>query len=147
MSRPAASSLQLEHLAVDLDLVTLPCSCILERCGELVLVRRRDARDPETAVGSEDAEAPAGGLRAVDEEVDEAVRRLGRGRLWRTELEQGALQLVDSLAGRARDAKDANDPRVVDTERRRVGTEVDLVQNDRLRARLEPGAVRGQLGV
>jgi hypothetical protein len=64
-----------------------------------------------------------------------------------TELEQCPLQLVDPCSRRARDAEDTPDARILDGELRHVAPQVDLVEHDRLRARLETGAVRGKLVV
>ena len=49
-------------------------------------------------------------------------------------------------ARRAREPEDGDDPLVLDLERR-LGLEVDLVQDDDLRQLVEAGAVGGELGV
>src|SRR5205807_6539546 len=54
-------------------------------------------------------------------------------------------QLLDARARRAGDAEDPDDTLVFDVQPRLVGAQVDLVQDDRLRPRLEAGAVGGQL--
>ena len=87
------------------------------------------------------------GLRTVDEVVDEPV--VGGSLDWlrlRDEREEGAAELVDPFTGRARDAEDGDDARVLDRELR-VRLEVDLVQDDDLRSFVEAGSVGGELGV
>ena len=101
--------------------------------------------DPEASVGAQDPEAAATRTRPVDEEVDEPVLRGLLRLLGRTELEERTLQLVDAFARRARDAEHTHDPVVLELEGRRLCAEVDLVQDDRLWALLELGAVRGEL--
>ena len=91
---------------------------------------------------------PGEPARAVDEEVRPSRRDLGRlFRLLRDELEQRPAQLVEARTGRGGDAEDTENPLVLDPEGRRLGTEVDLVQDDDLRALVEPSSVRGELGV
>src|SRR5262249_50680334 len=95
----------------------------------------------------EDAVAAAGGLRSGDEEVDELVR-VARGLLgFGHELEERTLQLLDPRAGRGGDPDDTEDALFLDPEARRLGLQVDLVQDDHLRPPIETGTVRGQLGV
>src|SRR6266545_3978108 len=85
--------------------------------------------------------------RPVDEEVDEAVVVRGRlGLCRRAQLEQGTPEILDALAGRAREPEDAHDAVVLDLEHGRLRNEVDLVQHHGLRTRLEPGSVRLELG-
>src|SRR3989442_14715177 len=137
--------MKLDRLAADPDLVALARARSLERSFQLRLVVGHVARDPETAVSAEDPKGGAARPRTVDEEVDQAVlsrlgQRLGR---W-AELEQPAFELLDAGAGRARDAKDAHDARVVDREQR-VRFEIGLVQDDALRSPAEACAVGSDL--
>ena len=86
--RGSRSSLELEHLALDLDLVAELRADLAQRSLELLL-RAGRAVHAEAAVGAQDAEAAAlVGLGPVDEEVRQPalveLRRLGR----RAELEQ-----------------------------------------------------------
>ena len=89
-------------------------------------------------------------LRPVDEVVDELIvvaGRHGNDLVRRNELEERALQLLDPGARRGGDAEHAHDPLVLDLERRRLRAQVDLVQHDHLRPRVETGAVRSELRV
>ena len=63
------------------------------------------------------------------------------------ELEQGELECVDAGSGRGRDAEHADDPLVLDVERRRLGAQIGLVQDDHLRSFVQSGAVRGELSI
>src|SRR5205823_5101037 len=71
---------------------------------------RRTAGHAEAAVGPEDPPRATRGLGAVDEEVDQRflVRYELLGLRRRAELEEPALQLIDSSAGRCRDAPGAS---------------------------------------
>src|SRR5919204_2878107 len=66
-------SLEFQRLARDLYLVAVLRARLAQRPFELLLVRR-PAHHPETAVGAKDAEGPARiRLRPVDEEIGESL--------------------------------------------------------------------------
>src|ERR671924_390689 len=136
-----------ELVVAEIDLVAPLRSCLLQRVLELLLVREL-ADDAEAAIGAVDPIGrPAVGPRPVDEEVDELVGGDRSGRLSRHELEEGAPELSHAGSRRAREREDAQDPRVVEVERRHLRNEVDLVQDDDLGPLLQAGAVGGELAV
>src|SRR3954471_17184604 len=137
----------LEQVLPQLDFVARPCAGRLEDHFELFF-RGRLTDDAEAALGAVDAEGAACRARAVDEKVDHLVRSFDRlFDLWRGVLKEGAAQLVEARAGRGGDSEDAEDPLVLDVEGRRLGTEVDLVQDDDLWTLVEPGSIGGELRV
>src|SRR5262249_22764906 len=144
-SRRRAPSRELEFLVADLDGDTVLGARGAQRARELLRGRGR-AEHAEAALGAQQTPAARLRLRSVHEEVGEIVRaallRLGL----RHEREETAAEVLDARARRARDAEHGDDPRIVDRE---VGLrlEVDLVQDDDLRALVEAGAVRAELGV
>ena len=87
-------------------------------------------------------------LGSVDEVLDElAVRLCDRRRyVFRNEREQHAPELLHSFARRARERERGDDALVGNGKLFGCG-EVDLVQHNDLRTRLEPGPVRGELDV
>src|SRR5207302_6313922 len=139
--------LPFERLFAHLDLVSLARAGRLEDRLELRRVGRPTG-DAEAAVGLEHAIRASRRLWAIDEVVDE-LRLLGQrnDRLLGNELEERALQVVDARAGRGGHAQHTHDALVLDVECGGIRTEVGLVEEDDLRARVEPGAVRGELGV
>ena len=117
--------------------------CLLE----LVAVRRR-ADDAKAAVRAEDPERSALGRgRMVVEELRQLRDRLVGLGSGRAEREERVLQLGDPGARRARDAMDRKDPLVLDAERRRLRREVGLVEDDDLRALVQPRPVERELPV
>src|SRR5205807_9285359 len=114
---------------------------------QLVLVRQL-ADDAEAAVGAVDAvRRAAAPARPVDEVLGELGGRRGSGLLGRDELVERAPELLDAGAGRTRQGEDAPDPWILDGELGDLRHEVDLVQDDYLRALLEAGAVLRELVV
>ena len=109
---------------------------------------RRGADDAEAALGAQQAPrarlAAAGGRRGSRRRSPSASASAGAGS--GTSAKSAASELVDPRARRAGEPEDGDDPVVRDRERR-VGLEIDLVQHDDLRQRVEPGAVGGELGV
>src|SRR5439155_7270122 len=137
-------SAELQDVVADDHLVALLDPGGAQRRLELV-AGRRAADDAVPAIGAEDPERPAAGLRPVDEEVGEA------GILWRgfrprrNQAEQRALQLVDAEPCRGRNRDASHYPFIVQLQGGRGTEEIDLVQGDDLRALVESGAVRGEL--
>ena len=148
-THPRRGLAPLEHLVADLDLVSFARAGGLEDRFELGRLRRPTG-DAKAALGAEDPEGAPRRLRPVHEIVDELLlvgRRARDDLLRRHELEERPLQLVDPGAGRGGDAEHADDALVVDGERRRLGPEIDLVEDDHLRTFVEAGAVRLELRV
>src|SRR5207244_1150093 len=129
----------------DIDLVAVARARGAQRRLQLLLCRCV-ADDAKAAVGAEDAVPAPPRAGPVDQVVDELVRR-PRLLLLGAELEQRPPQLLDALARRGRDPEDADDPVVIERPLRRLAQEIGLVQDDRLRAALQPGAVLGELVV
>ena len=107
------------------------------------------ADDAETLTRAENAELPPlGRTRPVLEKrrelLDDGIRL---GHLVRAEREEQRLELVDPGSRRARDAMDGDDALVLHGERRRLGVEIRLVENDELRTLAEAGAVGRELAV
>ena len=72
-------------------------------------------------IGAEDLERRGPRLRPVDQELGKPLRIGLRRQDRRAKLEQLALQLLDPCSRRGRDAEDADDPIVVELERRVLG--------------------------
>src|SRR5439155_18338501 len=113
---------------------------------------KRDAGRPATddavaAVGAEDPVRPAAELRPVDEEVREGGLAWRRFLPRRNQLEQRPRQLLDAEPCRGRNRDASHYPFIVHLQGGRGTEEVDLVQDDDLRALVETRAVLGELAV
>ena len=131
----------------DLDRGAAPRARLAQRPLELLLARAACPTTRKPPSVRMRLQRRAFGSGPVDEEVGELGARpraacAGSG----TSAKSALRKRVDPSPGRAREPEDGDDPLVGDRERR-VGLEVDLVEDDDLRQLVEPGAVGDELGV